>query len=76
MEALRPYHQKLIEMQTIEMHRRALQKSRDFYQIYLQQILDCIGESPNYLNRYNITRNDDIYRQMFTNKVKIEKEIN
>ena len=76
MEALRPYQQNLIEMQTIEMHRRALRKSRDFYQIYLQQILDSIGESSrDYLNRYNITRNDDIYRQVFTNKVKIEKEI-
>ena len=31
MEALRPYQQNLIEMQTIEMHRRALRKSRDFY---------------------------------------------
>ena len=61
MEALRPYQQNLIEMQTIEMHRRALRKSRDFYQIYLQQILDSISESSkDYLNRYNITRNDDI----------------
>ena len=76
MEALRPYQQNLIEMQTIEMHRRALRKSRDFYQIYLQQLLDSIGEpSKDYLKRYNITSNDDIYRQVFTNKVKIEKEI-
>ena len=62
MEALHPYQQNVIEMQTIEMHRRALRKSRDFYLIYLQQILDSIGESSKvYLNRYNITRNDDIY---------------
>ena len=76
METLRPYQQNLIEMQTIEMHSRALRKSRDFYQIYLQQILDSIGDSSkDYLNRFNVTRNDDIYRQVFTNKVKTEKEI-
>ena len=53
----------------------ALWKSRDYYQIYLQQILDSISESSrDYLNRC-ITRKDDRYCHVFTNKVKTEKEI-
>ena len=44
-EALRPYQQHLIQMQNIKMHRMALRKSRDFYRIYLQQILDSNSES-------------------------------
>ena len=76
MEALRPYKQNLIEMQNTEMHRRALRKSRDFYHTYLQQKLYSIGESSrDYLNRYNITRDDDSYGHVFTKKVKFEKEI-
>ena len=76
MEALRSYQQNLIEMQNIEMHRMALQKSRDFYNTYLQQKLDNISESSrDYLNRYNITRDDDNYGHVFTKKVKFEKEI-
>ena len=76
MEALRPYQQNLIEMQNTEMHRMALRKSRDFYHTYLQQNLDSIGESSrDYLNRYNITRDDDSYGHVFTKKVKFEKDI-
>ena len=63
-------------MQNIEMHRMALQKSRDFYNTYLQQKLDSISESSrDYLNRYNITRDDDNYSHVFTKKVKFEKDI-
>ena len=51
-------------------------KFRDFYHTYLQQNLDSIGESSrDYLNRYNITRDDDSYGHVFTKKVKFEKEI-
>ena len=75
-EALRPYQQHLIQMQNIKMHRMALWKSRDFYKIYLQQILDSSSESSrDYLNRYNVARNDEMYCHVFTNKVKSEKEI-
>ena len=75
-EALRPYQQHLIQMQNIKMHRMALRKSRDFYRIYLQQILDSSSESSrDYLNRYNVVRNDERYCRVFTNKVKSEKEI-
>ena len=74
MEALHPFQQNLIEMQNIEMHRMDLRKSRDFYHTFFQQKLDRISEpSSDYLNRYNITR-DDIYH-VFTKKVKFEKEI-
>ena len=73
-EALRPYQQ--IQMQNIKMHRMALRKSRDFYKIYLQQILDSSSESSrDYLNRYNVARNDEMYCHVFTNNVKREKEI-
>ena len=62
MEALRFYQQNLIEMQIIEMHRMSLRKSRDFYQTYLQQNLDSISKPyRDYLNRCNISRDDDIY---------------
>ena len=75
-EALRPYQQHLIQMQNIIIHRMALRKSRDYYQTYLQQILDNINESSrDYLNRYSIIRKDDRYCHVFTNKVKAEKEI-
>ena len=75
-EALRPYQQHLIHMQNIKMHRMALRKSRDFYKIYLQQILDSSSESSrDYLNRYYVVRNDEMYCHVFTNKVKSEKEI-
>ena len=75
-EALRPNQQHLIQMQNIRIHRMALRKSRDYYQTYLQQILDNINESSrDYLNRHNITRKYDRYCHVFTNKVKAEKEI-
>ena len=44
-EALFPYQQHLIQMQNIRIHRMALRKSRDYYQTYLQQILDNVNES-------------------------------
>ena len=69
MEALCPYQQNLIEMQDIEMHRMSLRKSHDCYQSYVQQILDSIGEpSRDYRNRYNITRDYNIYGHAFTKK--------
>ena len=75
-EALRPYQQHVIQTQSIRIHRMALRKSRDYYQIYLQQILDNISESSrDYLNRYSITRKDNRYCHVFINKVKAEKEI-
>ena len=50
--------------------------SRDFYKIYLQQILDSGSESSeDYLKRYNVARNDEVYCHVFTNKVKSKKKI-
>ena len=75
MEALRPYQQVLKEFQEIDTNIITLKKSRDFYNIYRDQLLNNKDDyAIGFLDRYS-ENEEDIYNSVFTKKLKLEQEI-
>ena len=68
MEALRPYQQVLKEFQEIDTNIITLKKSRDFYNIYRDQLLNNKDDyAIGFLYRYS-ENEEDIYNSVFTQK--------
>ena len=76
MEALRPYQQVLKQFQETDANVITLKKSRDFYNIYRDQLLKNKDDyAIGFLDRYS-ENEEDIYNGVFTKKLKLEQEIN
>ena len=76
MEALRPYQQVLKQFQETDTNVITLKKSRDFYNIYRDQLLKNKDDyAIGFLDRYS-ENEEDIYNSVFTKKLKFEQEIN
>ena len=74
MEALRPYQQVLKQFQETDTNVITLKKSRDFYNIYRDQLLKNKDDyAIGFLDRYS-ENEEDIYNSVFTKNLNLSKK--